>query len=328
MAGCTSGIGSAALDARTTGRTPGESTRGGVHCVVPALLRDGLVVARRVGRTRAGGARAERRDRHSERHTGLEPLLALAVPLAAHREQDLLIAALVDDPAQLSAGTARLNAARAEAAQRGVRARIAAFTSSDHTADALRLATDEDVALMLMDASDEQLAGPASFEGLFGGRPLRRRAGDRRHACAGSAILVPFGGHDHDWAALELGAWFAQATASPLRLVGAGSDPDTGRRDASRLLGSASLALQRALGVTAEPLLATPGAEGMLAATAGAGLVIAGLSDRWSRDGVGAARLELALRARCPVLLVRGGVRPGGLAPPRALTRYTWSAHP
>ena len=36
--GCTSGIGFAALDARTTGRTPGESTRGGVHCVVPAPL--------------------------------------------------------------------------------------------------------------------------------------------------------------------------------------------------------------------------------------------------------------------------------------------------
>jgi hypothetical protein len=141
-------------------------------------------------------------------------------------------------------------------------------------------------------------------------------------------VLVPFGGRDHDWAALELGAWFAQANDTPLRLVGAGPDPQTGRRDASRLLGSASLALQRGLGVTAEPLLAAPGAEGILAATAGAGLVVAGLSDRWSHDGLGAARIELARRAECPVLLVRRGVRPGGLAPRRALTRFTWSAHP
>jgi DNA-binding SARP family transcriptional activator len=112
--------------------------------------------------------------------TGLESLLALAEPLAAHGDQDLLIAALVDDPAQPGAGTARLNAARAAAAQRGVRARVAAFTSSDHAADVLRLAADEDVALMLMDASDEQLAGPAAFEGLLAGA-VRRRARGRRH---------------------------------------------------------------------------------------------------------------------------------------------------
>jgi DNA-binding SARP family transcriptional activator len=259
---------------------------------------------------------------------GLERLLALAEPLAAHRDQDLLIAVLVDDPAQLGAGTARLNSARAAAAQRGVRARVAAFTSSDHTADALRLAADEDVALMLMDASDEQLASTASFEGLLADAPCDVALVTGATRVTDSPVMVPFGGRNHDWAALELGAWFARAAGSPLRLVGAGSDPDTGRRDASRLLGSASLALQRALGVNAEPVLATPGVEGMLAATAGAGLVVAGLSDRWSRDGVGAARLELARHARCPVLLVRGGVRPGGLAPPRALTHYTWSAHP
>jgi DNA-binding SARP family transcriptional activator len=260
--------------------------------------------------------------------TGLERLLALAEPLAAHRGQDLLIAALVDDPAQLSASTARLNAARAAAAQRGVRARVAAFTSADHAVDALRLAADEDVALMLMDTSDEQLASPASFEALLAGAPCDVALVTGATREGGSPVMVPFGGRDHDWAALELGAWFAQATASPLRLVGAGSDPGTGRRDASRLLGSASLALQRGLGITAEPVLATPGAEGMLAATDGAGLIIAGLSDRWARDGLGAARVELARRARCPVLLVRGGLRPGGLAPPRALTHYTWSAHP
>jgi hypothetical protein len=64
----------------------------------------------------------------------------------------------------------------------------------------------------------------------------------------------------------------------------------------------------------------------MQAAATGAGLVVAGLSDRWSRDGLGLARIQLARRAGCPVLLMRRGLRPGGLAPPRALTRFTWSA--
>jgi hypothetical protein len=40
---------------------------------------------------------------------------------------------------------------------------------------------------------------------------------------------------------------------------------------------------------------------------------------------MGTARLELARRAATQVLLVRRGLRPGGLAPPRALTRFTWS---
>jgi DNA-binding SARP family transcriptional activator len=259
---------------------------------------------------------------------GLDGLVDLAEPLAVHRAQELLIAALVGDPAQLGARSARLNAARASAARRGVTARVAAFTSADSAADVLRLATEEDVALMLIDVSDEQLTSLASIEGVLAGAlcDVALVTGATRER--DSAVLVPFGGRDHDWAALELGAWFAQAAGSPLRLVGAGSDPGTGRRDASRLLGSASLALQRGLGVPAEPLLAAPGAEGMLAAAAGAGLVVAGLSDRWSRDGIGPARIQLALRAACPVVLVRRGVRPGGLAPPRALTRFTWSAHP
>jgi hypothetical protein len=107
--------------------------------------------------------------------------------------------------------------------------------------------------------------------------------------------------------------------------VGTCADPSTGRRDASRLLGSASLALQHALGVAAEPVLVEPGTDAIVEAADGAGLVIAGLSDRWAREGLGTARLELARRAATPVLLVRRGLRPGGLAPPRALTRFTWS---
>jgi hypothetical protein len=83
--------------------------------------------------------------------------------------------------------------------------------------------------------------------------------------------------------------------------------------------------LQHALGVAAEPVLVEPGTDAIVEAADGAALVIAGLSDRWAREGLGTARLQLARRAAPPVLLVRRGLRPGGLAPPRALTRFTWS---
>jgi hypothetical protein len=98
-----------------------------------------------------------------------------------------------------------------------------------------------------------------------------------------------------------------------------------GRRDASRLLASASLAIQRGLGLPADTRLVGDGPEGVLAAAAGAAAIVVGLSERWSREDLGKARLRLVREAPCPVLVVRRGVRPSGLAPPEALTRFTWS---
>ena len=124
-------------------------------------------------------------------------------------------------------------------------------------------------------------------------------------------MLVPFGGGEHDWAAIELGAWLSRALAVPLRLAG----PRETGRDASRLLASASLATQRAFGVTAEPLLVEPGPEGIVDAAEDAALVVVGLSDRWQREGLGHVRSAIVEHARPPVLLARSGLRPGGLAP-------------
>ena len=39
-------------------------------------------------------------------------------------------------------------------------------------------------------------------------------------------MLVPFGGAEHDWAALELGAWIASATGAPLRMLGVAGQTD------------------------------------------------------------------------------------------------------
>ena len=97
-------------------------------------------------------------------------------------------------------------------------------------------------------------------------------------------------------------------------------------RDASRLLANASLALQRGMGVATESVLVEPGADGVVEAAEHAALLVVGLSERWAREGLGTARLELAGRARPPVVFVRRGLRPGGAAPQDALTRFTWSA--
>ena len=74
---------------------------------------------------------------------------------------------------------------------------------------------------------------------------------------------MPFGGAREEWAALELGAWLARAHGLPLRLLGV--EAGDGRRDASRMLASASLVLQRFTGTGAETALVPPGADGILA---------------------------------------------------------------
>jgi hypothetical protein len=137
-------------------------------------------------------------------------------------------------------------------------------------------------------------------------------------------LLVPFVGAPHDWTAIELAAWLAGAWDVPLQLAG----PSLEDRDASRLLASASLAVQRALGVAAEPLLLAPEPEELVKAAGGAALVVAGLSDRWQKEGLGKTRAALAQIGTPPVLLVRRGLRPGGLAPRESLTRFTWSVRP
>ena len=70
-------------------------------------------------------------------------------------------------------------------------------------------------------------------------------------------------------------------------------------RDSSRLLASASLAVQHAYGVVAEPMLLTPGPSSWCSA-AEAALVIAGLSDHWQQEGLGEARGALAQPATIP----------------------------
>jgi DNA-binding SARP family transcriptional activator len=258
-------------------------------------------------------------------------LLAVADSLARHPPRVVILARLVSDAAELGSASAWLEERRSTLEARGVVARTASFTSTVPGEDFARLAAELDVELLLADAPDGLLVDGAPDEQLTAvleGTPCDVALLVLRGAARVGPVVVPFGGAEHDWAAVELAALLANADGVPLRLAGAAAVPEHGKRDASRLLSHGALAVQRVLGISAEPLLTPPGEEGMLEASRDAGLLVVGLSTRWHREGLGPARLRLAREAAPPTLLVRRGLRPGGLAPPDALTRFTWSIRP
>jgi hypothetical protein len=260
-----------------------------------------------------------------------DALLAVAEPLVRYPPRVMILARLVSDAAALRSASAWLEERRSALEARGVVARAVSFTSMAPGEELARLATELDVDLLLADAPDGLLVEGVPDEQLaavLADTPCDVALLVPRDAKLVGPVLVPFGGAEHDWAAVELGAWFARATDAPLRLVGANAVPEQGKRDASRLLSHGALAVQRVLGISAEPVLTPPGEEGLLEESRDAGLLVVGLSTRWHREGLGTARVRLAKEAIPPTLLVRRGLRPGGLAPPSALTSFTWSILP
>jgi len=197
--------------------------------------------------------------------------------------------------------------------------RTAAFVSTRGGDDVLHLARSNDADLLLLAAGTELPAevlerSPADVGLLYA---------PQTSGTPGGGVLVPFGGGEHDWAAVELGAWLAAASGERLRLAGARAQE--GGHDASRLLADASLAVQRLAGVTAEPALVAASPEGLAEASDGAAAVVVGLSPRWRSDGLGEARSALVDAPRCPVLVVHRGPRPSGIAPRESATRFTWT---
>jgi DNA-binding SARP family transcriptional activator len=252
---------------------------------------------------------------------GLDSLLALAEPLARRPARELIVAALVASADGLAAVSERLRAHQERLVSAGAVARTACFTATSPGDETVRLAAEQDVDLLLLHGRATLLEDPATRAVLTSASCDVGVLVDRGTEARVGPVLVPFGGGAHDWTAIEIGAWIAGALGVPLRLVG----PREERRDASRLLASASLAAQRAFGVTADPQVVEPGADALVRAAADAALVVVGLTDRWAREGLGEVRTALAARAGPPVLLTRSGIRPGGLAPNESLTRFTWS---
>ncbi|MGH3126659.1 MAG: AfsR/SARP family transcriptional regulator [Gaiellaceae bacterium] len=258
-----------------------------------------------------------------ESAAGLDLVLPLAEALARSPTRRELVLGRIVPAAELSAATAALDGARRDLAERGATVRVAAFSSSSPAEDVVRLGAKQDADLLLLTSDGDPLDG--ALAPVFGHATsdlavLVERGG----TLAAGAIVVPFGAFEHDWAALEIGAWAAVALERPLRLIGA-MDQGSRGRDASRLLADASLIVQHTTGVVAEPALGPPGREGVAALAQGAGLLVLGLSDRWRAEGLGETRRGLVESPLAPTVLVRRGLRPSGIAPQATLTRFTWS---
>ncbi len=278
--------------------------------------------------------------------TAMEQLVALAEPLAASEPPRELILTRVNPPPRaaqvrgalqtedrmLAETSQRLARLRLELLGRGIAARAVAFNSAHAGEDLVRLSESEEVDLVLVDGR-RPLLGAGVPRGDVG-TLLRRapsdvallvaREGDRVLPGPEAAVLVPFGGADHDWAALELGAWISTATGAPLRMLGAAGKGDGGG-DSTRTLANASLMLQKFAGVHAEPVVGSGGAE-IVETARGAGLLLIGLSERWRQEGLGETRREIAHAAPAPILFVRRGLRTGALAPREDVTRFSWSS--
>jgi DNA-binding SARP family transcriptional activator len=249
-------------------------------------------------------------------------LLELAESLAKRPPREVILAHLVREGADVTEAAKRLDEQRKTLTSSGLTARSVAFTSAKPGEDLVRLALEQDVDLAVVEDDATFHASP-EVESLL----LRAPCDVAVHVGRGrlledGPVLVLFAGGDHDWAAAEIGAWLALARGTTLQIAG----PEEGRdRDSSRVLASASLALQRVFGLAAEPLLLRPAEEEVLAAAAGSAIAVVGLPERWRRDGLGRIRGALTTKAHPPVLLVRRGLRPGGLAPRASLTRFTWT---
>lgn len=251
----------------------------------------------------------------------LDEAIALARVIAlAPPEPELLLARLVT-PSELAAATRALAERRAELATAGVRARVAAFTSADPAGDLIRLARAEPVDLLVVTVATPVLADAVAAI-------LRDAPCDVALLVAGSTaddgpVMVPFGGARHDWAALGLGARLAHGTGSPLRVIGAASD-DPRHRDSSRLLADASLIVQGATGVLAEPVLTAPGAS-VAEVAREAGTLVVGLAETWPAKGLGPVRSTLATDPPARLVFVHRGARTAGPAPVDELSIYAWS---
>ena len=259
-----------------------------------------------------------------------DDLLAIAEPLVRKRSGELILVRLLQQDGDLPEANAALAERRRSLAEGGVSTRIAAYTSLDPGDDAARLAAEHGADFILVDAPRALLdAGvlDGGLQAILARAPCDVGALVTNGKVRGSGpVVTPFGGIDHDWSAIEVAAWLAASFETTLRLVGTEADPAGGRRDASRLLARASLVVQQVIGIVTEPVLVPPGEDGVLDASRDARLLVVGLSERWRTEGVGQVRLAVAVRAAAPTLLVRRGVRPGGIAPDHTLTRFTWTS--
>ena len=110
-----------------------------------------------------------------------------------------------------------------------------------------------------------------------------------------------------------------------VRTASARSASEVVTDDASRLLASASIAIQQVVGIDVEPVLADAGPDG-----ARGGRRVRPAWSSWGCRHAGGERASGRRGARSwqavsSTLVVHRGARPGGLAPREQLTRFTWT---
>lgn len=283
----------------------------------------------------------------AQAEAALPTLLELAEPLArSEPPRELILARLLRPPrgasvraglqtenALVSRATETLDGLQRDLIATGIAARPVAFSSAHPGEDLARLAESEEIDLLIVDGRRPLVGEPVPLADI---KPVLERApcdvgvlvareGTRLELGPGSPVLIPFGGAEHDWSALELGAWLASATSAPLKLLGAAGATDESPA-VRRRLDDAGLLVRDFSGVAADSVVVEDGREGILAAARGAGLLIVGLSERWKEEGLGETRSQLARSSGAPILFVRRGTRPGALAPREDFTRFGWSS--
>ena len=240
---------------------------------------------------------------------GARSLLPLARRLAVGQApHEIVLVRLATSPDGLAAATAELSAMRGELGADGIAARTAALRSAGAEREIARLATVQDASLVVWAC---EIADPPELAGM----PCDAALLVASAAAGDGHAVTAFGGDSDDWAAIELAAWLTEPGGT-LRIAG-GIRAD---RDAGTLLAHAGLALQAVADVSVEPVL-IDGPAALAACAEGAGALVVSLPAGLVDDH----RRELAARVTCPLLLVRRGPRPGGLAPPAQLTRFSWS---
>ncbi|HYB30864.1 MAG TPA: cation:proton antiporter [Solirubrobacteraceae bacterium] len=280
--------------------------------------------------------------------TALDQLVALVEPLARSAPaRELIIARLVQPPRGAGAGvrgglrsenlaleraSRAINQLRDRLASEGIVARGVALTSTGPAADLAHIVEREPIDLVLTEGR-RRIIGDGIPLGEVGElmehaacdvAVLVAREGAPIELGPNAPVVVPFGGAEHDWAALELGSWLACSSSAPLKLLGAAGQTDEGK-SVTRMLADAGLLVQQVTGIATEPLVVAGGRDGVVEAATGAGLLVVGLSERWRHEGLGTTRSAIAKAALAPVLFVKRGSRPGLFAPRENVTRFNWS---
>ena len=249
----------------------------------------------------------------------------IARPLAAGDPARELIVAGVVEPDEVGDATARLAGVREQLIAEGVATRTAAFSSPAPGDDVARLASQEAVDLLLLDAGEDALE--ARVTAVLERAPcdvallVRGSAGAR----AGSRWWCRSAPAPTTGRPSSSGTWFARATGGPLRLVGRGGPAAPGaRREPAARRRVPDRPAHRRDRRRARPHATRAGGCG-------------GGRRRRSPAGGGPVRALARGRARAhprassrrqppaPTVFVRRGARPGGLRRAETRTRFSWS---